>query len=355
MMHINLLLAKKPIYKVRVGIRSMKRRLCNALMQLLTVIAIHANLIYAFEDFGYFDSWWYTLVAATTIGFGDFFPKTIEGKVTTIVMVIFIGIWLLTNFVGKLIEYFQERNKLKILGNWRWNLNKPIVIIGSPKNNAEDFFRRLLSQIRETNSLLHKDILIVSKSFHDGLPESLADKGAVLLNKSHDDKTLYSDKHIKEAEIIYVIAENEACSTSNSIIFNALSLLSESGTNAHIVAESTMDCDRDRFIRLGARAVIRPMRAYPEMVVRAMIDEKNAQFIENMFSAEGDEPIVIPVSFKGAWSSIAIACISNDIGTPVGYVDEQDNLVTNPKGSDLVATKGVQQISFKTLEMRAAL
>lgn len=333
---------KNASFKIRVGMKSMQRKLRVALFQLFSILTIHAHLFWYFEDKSYFESWWVTIISATTIGYGDISAATVAGRWTTIICIASIGIWLLAHVVGLIVEFAQERTRLKRIGKWRWKLDKPIVIIGSPKNNADAFFANLISQIRSTAGLSCKDIMIVSTQFPEGLPDSLADQGAVLLKKKPDDKALFEDENVINASIIYIIAKEETNGISNAITYNVLSLLEEKGINTHVIAETTKECDRERFLRLGANAVIRPMRAYPEMVVRAMIDEQNAKFIENMFSCDGDEPVVCPVNFSGKWSEIAVACITQDLGNAVGFVNKDGDLISNPKGSDTVETKGIQ-------------
>lgn len=339
---VPLKLFRRKAYKRRVGYKSIKEELQKAFVQLILIFNAHMLLYFIFEPVTLFNAFWHTYTVITTVGFGDIYATTTAGKWTTIIFGFSLGIWLLANFVSVLIEFKTERNKQKKLGNWRWKLKNPITIIGSPQNNAEHYFRGLLTQIRKTSKLEAKDILIVSTQFEDGLPESLSDLGAVLLNKKSDDKTLYEDENVKKSEIIYIIAKEEFNSVSNAVTYNVLSLLQENNIKTHIIAETTKSCDRKRFLSYGATAVIKPMRAYPKMVVRAMVDKHNAIFIENMFSSRGDEPIVIDVKFTGTWKEMVIKCLDKDTGTPVGYINKSGNLVSNPSPRDNVDTIGIQ-------------
>lgn len=342
MIPFSLFKEKRSAYKVRVGYRSTLERAKKSLIFLLVIILAHIISFYTFEPVSILDSIWVTMISITTIGYGDISATTVAGKISTIVLICLFGIWLFANFVAVIVDLIQQRSKLKIIGKWRWKLNNPIVIIGSPKNNAESFFKNLLVQIRSTKDLREKDILLVTNQFPEGLSESLTDLGAVLLAKKSDDKSLYKDKNVLEADIIYLIAKEESNGISNSITFNALSLLKESGIEAKIIAETTKECDRERFLSYGATSVIRPIRAYPEMVVRAMINEQNVLFIENMFSSQGDEPVVYPISFKGKWLDVVIGCVSLNAGTPVGYITQENKLVCNPNGTDYVELIGLQ-------------
>ncbi|MCP4528506.1 MAG: two pore domain potassium channel family protein [Aestuariibacter sp.] len=341
---MNLLaILKRRRYKRRVGLKSIKDSLRNAVLQLSVMMSIHSMLIMLIEKKSVFESIWFTMVSVTTVGYGGFIPQTTAGKVTTMVLVFSVGIWLVAHTVSLIVEYATERTKQKRIGNWNWKMKEAIVLMGAPSRGAEVFLKNLLEQIRATELLAHKDVVIVSTNFPDGLPESVADLGAVLLNYNRDDKALYEKDVIKNATMFYFLASDEVNNVSNSVTFNALSLLVHSEAKPwQVIAETTKECDRERFLGMGATAIIRPIRAYPEMAVRAMVNEQNAAFIENMFSSKGDEPQVFPLRYVGTWSKLALRCIDNDLGSPVGYINADDKLITNPKGSDHIYAKGVQ-------------
>ena len=338
-----LVIFKRRRYKRHVGLKSIQGSLRNAVVQLLALMSLHTAAIMLIEKRGLFESIWFTMVSLTTVGYGGFIPQSHAGKAVTMVLVFSVGIWLLAHTVSLIVEYTTERTKQKRLGNWSWNMKNAIILMGAPSRGAEVYFQNLLAQIRATDQLASKDVVIVSTGFPDGLPESVSDLGAILVNHSRDDKALYEKPVIKSASMFYFLASDEVNSVSNSVTFNALSLLAHSDAKPdQVIAETTKECDRDRFRAMGANAIIRPIRAYPEMAVRAMVNEQNAAFIENMFSATGDEPHVFDIRFTGTWSSLALKCIESDLGTPVGYINRDNALISNPKGSDHIYAKGVQ-------------
>lgn len=62
----------------------------------------------------YFDSLWFTMTTVLTVGYGDLFPKTVEGKLFTILVLYVFGIGLFATTVGKLFDQLSDyRNKRK--------------------------------------------------------------------------------------------------------------------------------------------------------------------------------------------------------------------------------------------------
>lgn len=58
---------------------------------ILIIFSAHVYLMTQFEELSLVDSFWYTATAALTVGFGDIAPKTLEGRLTT-VLLIYVGL-----------------------------------------------------------------------------------------------------------------------------------------------------------------------------------------------------------------------------------------------------------------------
>ena len=72
---------------------------------LLGTIAYHH-----LEGWGYIDSLYFSIITLTTIGYGDFSPQTVEGKLFTI-FYIFLGIGIILAFINTLYHHFQKEQK----------------------------------------------------------------------------------------------------------------------------------------------------------------------------------------------------------------------------------------------------
>ena len=73
---MNLLaILKRRRYKRRVGLKSIKDSLRNAVLQLSVMMSIHSMLIMLIEKKSVFESIWFTMVSVTTVGYGGFIPQ----------------------------------------------------------------------------------------------------------------------------------------------------------------------------------------------------------------------------------------------------------------------------------------
>lgn len=78
------------------------------LLMVFVVVMVVASVLYGvFEDAGFLDSLYWSIVTATTLGYGDFSPHTTSGKVLTSVLIastVFLFIPTITaNLASKLI------------------------------------------------------------------------------------------------------------------------------------------------------------------------------------------------------------------------------------------------------------
>lgn len=64
----------------------------------VALVALGTVLFHWLEDWGWVDSFYYCVIAATTVGFGDVTPQTSAGKLLTVAYVI-AGISLFTTYL----------------------------------------------------------------------------------------------------------------------------------------------------------------------------------------------------------------------------------------------------------------
>ncbi len=81
------------------------------------IILILGTFVYHYlEGWSYLDSFYFSFITLTTIGFGDFAPQTDAGKVFTIVYII-IGVGIILTFINTLYRHYDSIKKEKKKGN----------------------------------------------------------------------------------------------------------------------------------------------------------------------------------------------------------------------------------------------
>ncbi len=92
----------------------------------ITLLLIGASVYQRIEGWGYLDSLYFTVITATTIGYGDMYPRTDAGKIFTIFFA-FLGIGMALYFFSLAGRYLSRKQfHEKLAGQGRLKSNKGV-------------------------------------------------------------------------------------------------------------------------------------------------------------------------------------------------------------------------------------
>ncbi len=317
---------------------SMPGKLAKLLGILLLVISVHTLIIYYFEGLSFIDSAWLSFTSITTVGYGDFSASTLEGRIATIVLIYIIGIWLLAQLAGDFLDFRADKRERMIRGLWRWKeMSDHILIINTPATEGDRYLIRLIEQIKQTPEIDTLPIEIATTAYPEGLPNALRQMDVVHYHIDISSTVQLEDLNVEAAKYIIVLCQNEADVRSDSLTLDMLDRLNQYACDPFIIAECMLDENRKRFHRLGADAVIRPVRGYPELIVRALSAPGTERVLENLFTHDGASAKRYDVRLNGIkWKDIACKLISAGAGTPLGFISRDGEVVTNPFYEDTI-------------------
>ena len=334
-MNLHLILKRRWSSHRRPGLISsdLKKSIGQSFFMIVALLGAHVAAMMFFENIGFWKSVWLTLVTVSTVGYGDVSAATPEGQMATIIVILVGAIMLLPKLAGDYLDYRSNIRDQKLKGKWRWEMSGHTVILNTPATDREQYLKRLIMQFRAADDYAESSMQIVTSEFPGGLPESILNlKNVTHYHGRADDTDSLNAANVAEAASIIVLAKREADKASDGRTFDILHRLKELGVKGRILAECVDDANRGRLQTAGADVIIRPIRAYPEMIVRAFVAPGAEGIIENMFSHSGDEYIRFDVDVeKPRWSDITCALATKDIGTAIGYIAKSDGqLHCNP-------------------------
>ncbi|WP_265182711.1 potassium channel family protein [Bacillus manliponensis] len=99
----------------------------------------------------FFDAFWWGMTTMTTVGYGDFYPVTIEGRIFAIFLYI-VGIGILGVVIGKVVDSFGHYRRLK--GEGKYKGRNHIVIVGWSKKSEYTLKEILTTKDCEVSLLL---------------------------------------------------------------------------------------------------------------------------------------------------------------------------------------------------------
>ena len=312
------------------------------LLLLLFLFVIHVAVLLLVEGMGVWSAIWLTMTTLTTVGYGDHSAGTFVGQLATIVLLYLSGIFVLAQIAGEWIDYRVDRRNNMITGQWNWNMKDHLVIINSPDADGDRYLRILVNQVRQSPSTRDAPIQIFTPHYPNGLPSELRSLGVVHRHGAPEGPDSLELVDVSSASMILVLAEDASAARSDSVTLDVLIQLRELNVSGYVIAECVQDENRDRFRRAGANAVLRPIRAYPELMARAIEARGTEIILENLFSREGVYPHRYDLSVEQkTWSELAVCCIQGGVGTLVGYEDRQHRVVINPGPDEQVSACAV--------------
>ena len=201
----------------------------------------------------------------------------------------------MTLLISDYVDFRIARRERIRTGHWDWNMAEHILIINAPKYNREAYFFRMISQIRESEEYRDTPIQLLNEDFADGLPESLRELGVVHTTGSASRPDDMDRAGVERASHIVVLARDEYSADSDSYTFDIAYRLFRRGLGHLTIVECVEDENRERLKEMQVKTVLRPIRSYPEIIVRAMVAPGVELIIEDMFTHAEDHPVRFPV------------------------------------------------------------
>lgn len=293
------------------------------LMLVFFLILLHTGSMILAEHWAFDDALWFSFTTLLTVGYGDFYPATNVGRLATVLLSYIPGIALFSALVGLINEWWTERRWKKVTGQWNWKMKNHIAIIGNPNTDAEGYFLRFLREIRNCPEYNESPVIVLTKLWNDGVPQAIHELGMNYVKGDIYDPTAVDHMNLHTARAVICMA-NASDRQSDDKMFSLVSRLRDLGVAAPIIVECVEDSDRVRMKAIGASIVVRPMRAYPAMLVTAMKCPGSETIIENMFTSHGDQMKTFPIHNQNiTFMEAVVRVLDQDIGLviAVGFRD----------------------------------
>lgn len=308
------------------------------LFWLFFAITLHILLFAHFEKVSYFDALWVTLTTVFTVGYGDMFAKTVEGRLATMILIYGGGIFIVAKIIGDSFEHLSVKINKQLKGLWSYKMKNHIVIINHPEHNPTLFLSGLIEEISKDTNFTDIEIVLISSL--EELPSELTDKHIKWVKGQIHDSAALKKANALEAQAIYVLA-NSACDTSfDSYALDIIDNLRSNGCKSYIITECVKHENKKRLIKNGADAVIKVMHGYPGVASRALTVKGSQEVLENLFSEDNEECIRLDISnpIPKSWKEIVMFCLDKEIGTPIACITQDGAILTSPLGKTITAS-----------------
>lgn len=332
-------------HRLMVRDSSIHTQLVKLFIVLVVILLVHTIAMIEFEGLSVDDAVWLTMTSATTVGYGDLSAQTLFGRLATIILLYIGGIAILAQVAGLYFEHRQEVRNRIIRGDWRWCMENHIVFLNCPDEVGEEYFYRAIFTLRSSSAAVARlPIIIVCENMKDGLPDRLRKLDVVHVSKSLAENDSLESANVQKAHTVIILSKNQFDPMSDSINFELVDRLREMGFTGRIITEAVQDENRTRFKKIGANNVLRPIRMYPELLMRAIIAPGSEQVIETLFDSYGEECIRYEVAVKATWLEVIQKLTTADFGLPIAYENTDGLIFNNPSTKEKVDAKAIFMI-----------
>jgi len=320
-----------------------RRTLIRAGLYLLAVFALHSWIMVEVEGLRVDEAIWLTLTTVVTVGYGDFSAQTVPGRLATVILIYVGSIFVLFHVAADYFQYRSERKMAMLRGRWKWKMKDHVLLLNSPSINRDRYILGLVEELHRTERWSGAPVLMLTRDWDDGLPEDFQTAGVVHYHGDASSPEDLEAVNAADAAVILILAENAADKRSDEVNFNILHRLRDLDVKGRILVECVRRANRGRLKEAGAECVMRPIRFYPEIMVRAIDSPGSEQILEGLFMSEGVECRAFDISIKGVrWSALAASLMGRGLGTAIAYADgtngTSNNVQCNPDPEQIIDT-----------------
>jgi voltage-gated potassium channel len=310
---------------------------------LVLMAVLHVVAMMTIEAMGLSDAIWVTFVTATTVGYGDVSAKTVPGRAATIIIMFFGTIFVLAALASLLFERAAEKRDRKTTGKWRWNLNDHILIISTTGTESVRYLTALVAQLRADPAFAERPVQVMTHGFDaDGLPDGLANLKVVYARGDGDSDEEMALCNATAAHMVVVLGDDRTAK-ADALVYDVVSRVRAAGFQGRIIAECEDDRNRARLSAGPMDSCVRPSRAYPEMLGRAIVAPGAERVIEEIFTFGGIECEFVSLgrsADRGTWRDVVGQTMDAGLGMPIAYRND-NHVVTSPPSGDRIVADGV--------------
>ena len=177
------------------------------------------------------DSFWYSIISITTIGYGDFFPTTLGARIGTVVFIVFVGLVAFTATAGMLVDWVLDLRIKEQTGMANIQAKGHLLIINFP-NEAR--VRQIVEEFVSDPSHKKDDIVIITDALTT-LPFSHPNVSFV--RGSPLEEETYSRALLSDATKVIILSTNYDDPNSDSVVASVASVIHHLSPHVRIVAE----------------------------------------------------------------------------------------------------------------------
>lgn len=289
--------------------RFMRQLIVNPPMLVRAVILISVILLYGTTGFLYFelpgnpdltwqDALWYCLVTITTVGYGDFFPKTNAGRFLVGVPMLLLGIGLLGFMLSVLATALISAKNKELKGMSEANFSKHVIIIHFPGVSK---LLRLIDELGHDPAIGREARFVLIDRDLEELPPELAKRNVMYVRGDPTRDEALRRASIDTASHAIVLSRSPGDALSDALNV-AVTLAIEARTkHVNTVVECVDPATEELLRKAGCDRIVCAGRFEALYVSQELLNPGVQEVVADLLSTnEGQQFYLTPVTGGGA-------------------------------------------------------
>lgn len=285
-----------------------KRMLKDPSPALRMSVLLLAVLLYGASGFLYFelaenpalgwtDALWYSFVTITTVGYGDFFPKTSGGRFLVAVPLMGFGIGLLGYALSLAASALVQARSKELQGMGNLDIEEHLVVFNFPSLAKVE---RVLDEIRADPSFGQPPVVLVDEDLEQ-LPPELVDRGVRYVRGSPVRDETLARACVERAAYAIVLSKRPADPRSDDLSLAIALSVEAHARRVHTVVECQDPSAEQLIKKAGSDRVVCTARFDAHFLSNELMNPGVQEVVEALTTnLKGDQIYITSIVSKGS-------------------------------------------------------
>ena len=251
-------------------------------------------------ELSFWDSVWWSMVTMTTVGYGDYFPKTFYGRFFVAYPCLLLGIGLIGYALGVIVEAMMEKFSKRQKGTATMHFENHLVICQCPSASR---VVQLVEQFRLAQSDPNRQAVVVTNDL-DELPLEFGEKSIHFVKGLPTSEEILIRAGVANAAGVIILARDrsdEGCDAESFTTGTLVRLIEEGGSRSiSVVIELAHRRNLRMMERAGADGIVPAEGITDKLLTQEMCNPGLRHVFENLASYDqGCEFYILPHRFTG--------------------------------------------------------